>query len=160
EAYLKIHRKQTNQTELQFFDADLVATRQHLYFAILNALQAFRSKTNISKSIAMEMMLFASAQRQIQKAIEHIGIKPASSNLAVVIVGCDFQHITTQLVALSELFSSSSDESVLEITPAKQQKIRSTFQIGDEEIILLKEPPQQSIVALVIERMALLSTQV
>lgn len=108
----------------------------------------------------MEMMLFASAQRQIQKAIEHIGIKPASSNLAVVIVGCDFQHITTQLVALSELLSSSSDESVLEITPAKQQKIRSTFQIGDEEIILLKEPLQQSIVALVIERMALLSTQV
>ena len=82
EAFLKTCRKQINHIELQIFDADLIATYEHLYFATLNALQAFRVKTNITKSVAVELMLFASAKRQIQRAIEHIGIKPQSRNIS------------------------------------------------------------------------------
>jgi tRNA threonylcarbamoyladenosine modification (KEOPS) complex Cgi121 subunit len=65
---------------VQFFDADLVASWQHLYFAVLNALLAFRGERNISRSVAMEAMLYASAQRQIRKAIQRIGVKRASAN--------------------------------------------------------------------------------
>ena len=79
EAFLKEKRKQSQTTYIQFFDADLIATNEHLYFATLNALQAFKNKTNISKSPAMEAMLYASAQRQIQKAIERSGIKPKTT---------------------------------------------------------------------------------
>ena len=63
---------------VQFFDADLVATWQHLYFAVLNALLAFRSGRNVSKSVAMEAMLYASAQRQISKALRLMGVKRGS----------------------------------------------------------------------------------
>ena len=85
---MKANRKEnTENVELQFFDANLIATQQHLYFAALNALQAFQNKTNISKSLAMETMLYASAQRQIQKAIQRCGIKPQTTTMAVIIIG-------------------------------------------------------------------------
>ena len=74
EIFLKANRKQTRQNvDIQFFDAELIATQEHLYFAVLNALQAFKNKTNLSKSPSMETMLYASAQRQIQKAINRAG---------------------------------------------------------------------------------------
>ncbi len=88
EEFLKANRKETKQNvEMQFFDAELIASQKHLYFAALNALQAFQNKTNISKSPAMETMLYASAQRQIQRAIQRCGIKPETKNMAVLIIG-------------------------------------------------------------------------
>jgi len=73
EKFLKTNRKETEQeVDLQFFDADLIATQDHLYFAVINALQAFKNKTNISKSVAMETILYASGQRQIKKQFNSV----------------------------------------------------------------------------------------
>jgi len=55
---------------VQFFDAELIATWQHLYFAALNALLAFKDGNNISKTAQMEIVLYSAAQRQIEKAIK------------------------------------------------------------------------------------------
>lgn len=160
EAFLKTHRKQAAKVELQFFDADLVATEEHLYFAVLNALQAFRGKTNISKSVAMETMLFASAQRQIQKCIECIGIKPQSTNLAVVIVGEDSLKVEDQLKALTDCLGTQPDASVLQLTEGKQKRIRTAFKITEEEIKTENSPTEKAILNLVIEHIALLATQI
>lgn len=160
EAFLKSHRKQANHTELQFFDADLIATQEHLYFAILDALQAFRGKTNISKSLAVEAMLFASAKRQIQRAIEHIGVKPDGKNVAVVIIADDSEATSAQLEALVVYFGCRPDETVLQLTKEKQKRIQSAYEITDTEIKTIKGPVEQAIVNLIIEHMALLSTQV
>jgi tRNA threonylcarbamoyladenosine modification (KEOPS) complex Cgi121 subunit len=107
----------------------------------------------------MEAMLYASAERQISKAIEHIGAKPASANLAVAVVAQDREQIEIQLSALSEYFGCAPDESVLQLTAAKIQKIRAAFQISEDEIKTQKTPIDKALVDLVIERMALLSTQ-
>ena len=98
EIFLKANRKQKRQNiDIQFFDAELIATQEHLYFSVLNALQAFKNKTNLSKSPGMETMLYASAQRQIQKAITRAGIKPETQNMAIIIVGDDPKQIETTL---------------------------------------------------------------
>jgi tRNA threonylcarbamoyladenosine modification (KEOPS) complex Cgi121 subunit len=159
EAYLKSHRKQKSALELQFFDADLVATPEHLYFAVLNALQAFKAKTNCSKSVAVEAMLYASAQRQISRAIEHIGVKPESRNLAVAIVGEDEKQVEKQLIALSEYFGCAPDVTVLQLTEPKKRRIKVAFQVSDEEMGTQKTTAEAALVDLVVERMALLSTQ-
>ncbi|MCJ7714654.1 hypothetical protein MUO66_09400, partial [Candidatus Bathyarchaeota archaeon] len=39
---------------IQFFDSSVVATWQHLFFAIISAQLGFRNQKNISKSIEME----------------------------------------------------------------------------------------------------------
>ncbi len=161
EAFLKANRKQTQQNvDIQFFDAQLIATQEHLYFAALNALQAFKNKTNLSKSPAMETMLYASAQRQIQKAIEHCGIKPQTDSMAVVIIGEDPKQIQNALQAVTKSVGREPDERVLEMTKAKEAKIRKAFEITDAELKTLDNGNQKkAIINLVIERVALLATQ-
>ncbi len=162
EIFLKSNRKQTDQSmDIQFFDADLVASKEHLYFAALNALQAFQNKTNISKSPAMETILYASAQRQIQKAIQHSGIQVQTTNMAVIVIGEDKTQIKTLVEAVTACVGEMPDDRVLEITKIKERKIKEAFQITDEEIrtIIKNNDYDEAIVDLVIERVALLSTQ-
>jgi tRNA threonylcarbamoyladenosine modification (KEOPS) complex Cgi121 subunit len=161
ETFLKNHRKQTTQqqTEIQFFDAQLIASAQHLYFAALNALQAFQNKTNISKSPSMETMLYASAERQIQKAIDRLGIKPQTKTLAVIIIGKDPNHINTQLGTLTKYIGTDPDETVLDMTKEKETKIHQTFQITDIEVETTKNSNAET-KDLVIERVALLASQI
>lgn len=159
-AFLKANRKQTGQqVGIQFFEADLVATEEHLYFAVLNTLQAFRCKTNKSKSVAMETMLYAAAQRQIQKAIDRVGIKPETKRMAVVIVGNDPKCVEAMLTELTACVGSEPDESVLKITKRKQEKIAKTFQISAEQLKTQTSTAEEALVNLVIENVALLSTQ-
>ena len=161
EAFLKTSRKQTRQNvDIQFFDAELIATQEHLYFAILNAVLAFKNKTNHSKSPAMETILYASAQHQIQRAIERCGIKPQTKNIALIIIGEDPKQIQDALQAVTKCVGSEPDESVLEMTKAKEEKIKKTFEITDTELRTLETGNQKKAIAnLVIERVALLSTQ-
>ncbi len=45
EALMKSARKNLpSKTEIQFFSADLIATWEHLYFAVLDALNAFKTE--------------------------------------------------------------------------------------------------------------------
>ncbi len=161
EAYLKANRKQANiEVDVQFFDAEQIATDQHLYFATLNALQAFHSKTNISKSVAVECMLYASAKRQIQKAIRQVGVNPNSETLAAVIVGSSERQVEATLKNLSAFFGVEPDNSVLELSPQKIMKIRGAFQIGDMELqTVTKTTREAALVDLVAEHVALLATQ-
>ena len=161
EEFVKAAREATPQTaSVQFFDADLVATWQHLYFAVLNALVAFKNERNISKSLAMEVMLYASAQRQIRKALQLIGVKSASVNVAVVIVGVNPDSVRAAVSAVSKRVGVEPDETVLELTREKTQLIRKAFGISTEELEAVDEKDAaQALVNLVIERTALLSTQ-
>ena len=162
EEFLKLNRKENQKNlDIQFFDAQLIATREHLYFAVLNSLQAFKNKTNISKSPAMETMLFASAQRQIQRAIQRCGIKPESASMAVVIIGEDPMQIEAALETITRCVGGKPDEKVLELSKVKEKRIREAFEISQEELntVLKKENHFEAVVNLVIERVALLSTQ-
>ncbi len=161
EEFLKAHRKEASQKiDVQFFDAKIVASQEHLYFAVLNALQAFKNQTNISKTLAMETMLYASAQRQIKKSIDHIGIKPQTNCLAVVIIVDEPKQIDALLETLSQYIGIKPDAAVLEITEEKQTKIRHAFQITDEELsTVTKDGKEAALVNLVIERVALLAAQ-
>jgi KEOPS complex subunit Cgi121 len=160
EAFLKAERKQTRQNvEIQFFDAQLIATQEHLYFAVFNALEAFRSKMNRSKSPAMESILYASAQRQIQRAIELLGIKPQTKNMALIIIGEDPKQIQAALKAVTECVGSEPNERVLELNKTKEAKIKKAFEITEDELKTQEDGAQKAIVNLVIERVALLSTQ-
>jgi KEOPS complex subunit Cgi121 len=162
EALLNKDRKmQIHNVELQFFDADLIATERHLYFAVLNALEAFKNKTNLSKSLAMETMLYASAQRQIQKAISKSGIKPESTNIAAVIISQDKTALKTVLNKLTVDLGKNPDENVLKMTTQKMKRLKETFQISEKEIETVSKDKdgEMALVDLVIEHMALLATQ-
>ncbi len=146
---------------IQFFNADLVATWEHLYFATLNALKAFKTKRNISKDLVVEIILYASAQRQIRKAIEIIGIKNDHTNIAVIIVGKTANNIKVELSSVSEYLGKQPNEEVLKLTSSKSERIKRTFGITDQEMTVVAEDNDINcaLVDLVLEKMALLSTR-
>ena len=155
------HRLPSN-CEIQFFDADIVATWQHLYFATVNALMARRNHCNLSKSLAVEIVLYASAQRQIKKALDRIGLKQNSENVAVVIVCPAKKSADAGLETTAKFLKSNPDDSVLELTHAKTQRICEVFDIKQEELeaISARGDPDKALIDLVMERVALLSTKI
>jgi len=161
EGFLKATRREQQGTAVQFFNAELVATWQHLYFAVLNALTAFRNKTNISKSVAVEVMLYASAQRQIRKAIALVGVKRDSATVAAVIIGENSDAVKLALSSISKRVGSEPDETVLALSKTKMHDIRTAFSISEREVatVMKAGDVEQALVDLVIERVALLSTQ-
>ena len=153
--------KQKNVT-IQFFDGKFVATWEHLYFAVLNALMAFRTGRNISKSLAMEVMLYASAQRQISKAIQLMGVKRGCcENIAVVVIGDNDAAVGTELTCISKRLDKVPDDGILGLSGDKAQSIGRAFGISPKELktVMGKDDGEQALVNIVIERMALLSTQ-
>jgi tRNA threonylcarbamoyladenosine modification (KEOPS) complex Cgi121 subunit len=161
EFLIKIKKKTSPDTTVQFFDAEHVAGWEHLYYAVFNALLSMKQKRAISKGLGMEILLYASAQHQIKRATGIMGIKAKGSDIGVIIVSDKALFANQALSAISEQAKAQPDESVLELQDNKTEMIRKTFGITDEELNATEtgRPPQQVVTDLIIERMALLSTK-
>jgi len=147
---------------VQFFDAGLIAGWEHLFFAALNALKAFENGVNVSNSLAIEILLFASAERQIKRAVKLLGVKPETSAAAVLVVAETPKEVTEILKAVSGLVPGERDDSVLELTKEKIEAIKGFFKISDLELQAKLEEEgleKRTLTDLVIEHMALLVTQ-
>jgi tRNA threonylcarbamoyladenosine modification (KEOPS) complex Cgi121 subunit len=160
--FLERVRREVREVPVQFFDAKLIAGQQHLYFAALNALKAFEKKSNISSNLAVEALLYASAQRQIRKAVDTLGVKQDSSEVAVLIIAEDKQETDYCLKIVSGLMPGEREDSVLELIDEKIGGIRRLFGISDLEIdakLRRKGLEKEALTDLVIEHVALLATQ-
>jgi tRNA threonylcarbamoyladenosine modification (KEOPS) complex Cgi121 subunit len=157
----KVSKAKPAGVEVQFFDARRVASWQHLYFAALNALTAFKNKENISKSLAMETLLYAAAERQITRAVELVGIGATSSDVAVLIIGKEPRKMELTLSMVSKNIGGQRDEKVLELSTDKVATIQRVFDISEAELrtVMEKNDADKAMIDLVVERMALLSTQ-
>jgi tRNA threonylcarbamoyladenosine modification (KEOPS) complex Cgi121 subunit len=160
--FLERVRREVREAHVQFFDAKLIAGKQHLYFAALNALKAFEKKSNISSSLAVEALLYASAQRQIRKAVDTLGVKQDSSEVAVLIIAENKQGTNDCLKIVSGLVPGEREDAVLELTDEKIGDIRKLFGISDLEIdakLRRKGLEKEALADLVIEHVALLATK-
>jgi tRNA threonylcarbamoyladenosine modification (KEOPS) complex Cgi121 subunit len=155
-------KKCAGATCIQFFDADSIAGADHLRFAAINALTAFKSKLNISNSVAMETLLYASAQHQIKDSLKLLGISSKSSRVAVLILTETKGKTSAVLDSISELFRGKRDDSVIEFTKEKISRIKKIFGISQMEIEARTEGKlgeKEALTDLVIEHMALLATE-
>jgi len=147
---------------VQFFDATLIAGRDHLRFAALNSLNAFKNKLNISNSLAMETLLYASAQHQIKDALRILGIKPKSSRVAVLVLTQTPKQASSILESVSTLLQGEQDDSVIELSNEKVDGLKRLFQISKLELEAKTEKEgaeKEALLDLIIEHMALLATE-
>jgi len=154
-------KDKTENICVQFFDASLVAGWEHLRFAALNALNAFKGNVNISDSLAMESLLYASAQRQIKEAIKLMGIKSNTNRVAVLILADTQEQISTTLKAVSQLLGGRRDDSVIDLADDKIAVLSRFFGISSIELKAKMERKgleKRALTDLVIEHMALLVT--
>ncbi|UCG36281.1 MAG: hypothetical protein JSV64_06620 [Candidatus Bathyarchaeota archaeon] len=160
EVFSSIERELKSVT-VQLFDAKLIAGWQHLFFAVLNGLQAFRNGTTISKSLAVECLLYACAQRQIKTAFELIGIKPGKPNIAALVLADSRDEVDNALNEVARFVSGIRDDAVLSLNKEKIAQVKSLFGISDVELGTKsgEKGEKAAILDLVIEHMALLITK-
>jgi tRNA threonylcarbamoyladenosine modification (KEOPS) complex Cgi121 subunit len=108
----------------------------------------------------METLLYASAERQIAKATERMGIKPSTSDIAVLIAGKEPRQIESALQTISKSIRAQHDEEVLELSDPKKEMIRRAFNISQPELetVMRRGNLDKALIDVVIERMALLAT--
>lgn len=82
-------KSQYKDCTVQLLNAEGIAGEEHIIHATLHALKAFRRHQNIAQDLGLEICVRASAQRQISKAIDILGIKNGEINICVVAVGCN-----------------------------------------------------------------------
>ena len=160
--FLDEFRRKNIGAAVQFFDAKHVAGAQHLHFAALHALNAFKKNIAISNNLAVEALLYASAQRQIKKAVKMLGIKQDSSEVAALIITDKNKKKLDSLKLVTENVPGVQDDSVVKLTDKKIVKIKKLFRISDLELeakLEKKGLEKEAITDLVIERMALLVTK-
>jgi KEOPS complex subunit Cgi121 len=151
-------------SEIQFFDGGRVAGKEHLEIAAINALHAYKSGIGISRSLAMETLLYASAQRQIDAAITRIGVNQDSKVVGFVAFSETGEAALVLEDKIAQIAEVELNEELLEEwSEEKTRKIVTLYGISATELEAVKMPRQEiheAIKRAVVERVALLSTRI
>lgn len=130
----------------QFFDADFVLGEEHILSAIDHARRAFETKKNISKSMAMEILVYVSGEPQIANALGKVGIKDGCKRIALV------ADEDLDVMGFISHLNFNSDDDVLKCTKAKLEN----FGIGEQEISAVEK---DKIKDLILERVAMVDVR-
>ncbi len=147
--------------DIQMVNLDRIAGRKHLYFAVLNALHAFQRSTNISRTLAMEFLLYASAQKQILEAIKTMGVDKDTKNVVIIAIGKSEHSLMEFIERLTSVIRPKSDDTLLDRwSDDKAESLLLTFKISEKELQAMagKRPQKETIQELIVERVALLAT--
>jgi len=149
--------------EVQFLDGGHVAGKEHLELAAINASLAFKSRINISRNLAMETLLYASAQRQIDAAIAKIGVTRASKTVGIVAFAESDRDAQVLEDKIAQILKVELNAGLLDAwSEEKRRSITVLFGITAKELEAIKMPHQEigeAIKKAVVERVALLSTR-
>ena len=118
---------------IQVFNANLIYGKNHLISATEHAFRAMKQKTNTTNSLAMEILLYASGERQLKLAIPKMGIKKGNNNIAFVFTNSNISdRIVNDVLKQLDL---ERDDKVLEGDVNTLKK----FGISKKEIETLRE---------------------
>jgi len=134
---------------VQALDADKIAGERHIRFAAKKALAAFSEARNIAKDAGMEIMRYASGERQIERAL-FLRISDRTERMALVLArpecGCSWPD-ASELSRIIELDKQGFSFCA--------KAVKEAFNISSEE---LRAVGEERIEDLVIERVALVDT--
>jgi KEOPS complex subunit Cgi121 len=138
---------------IQALDAAVVYGKDHLISATKHAQRAFEQGTNTTNSLALEILLYAAGERQIQKAIIKMGVKKGKQGVAFVLIDelkrkSDKKTYDSIVDKLLRVFYLTPDDKVLE----GDQDTLKRFGITDQELLTL---PENKYGDLILEKVAL-----
>ncbi|MCD7782081.1 MAG: KEOPS complex subunit Cgi121 [Methanosphaera sp.] len=131
------HMKENSIIQLLY--TDHIAGETHLKQAIAHAITSFNQGNNFANDKGLEVCVRLSGQKQINVALNMLGIKN-SGNITVLYIECSSEQITK-----TEQLLTSRDDSLLE--EYDKDEIIKTYDLGDDD----------NIIDLLCEKIALLS---
>ncbi len=118
---------------IQLMNPILIVDTHHLICAAQNALNAWLGGYAISRSLSLEIGLYASGQRQIAKALDSIGVTDDNERVAIVVIDKHKKTVKECIKSMSRLIGTESSEF---IHPSKEriEAIKQHFVINNLEI--------------------------
>ncbi|MDH4212984.1 MAG: KEOPS complex subunit Cgi121 [Candidatus Thorarchaeota archaeon] len=120
---------------VQFFNGAMIVDELHLLSAAQNALNAWRGDYMRSRSLDVEIVIYASAQHQIGRALELMGVSDKTVTVAVVALGDDEQKVQTSVLDLEQAIGNEISPA-FEMTVEKLKTLMAAFHISESEILL------------------------
>jgi len=133
---------------VQALNADLLSGVRHIQFAVEKAIRSFESGKNTANNLGMEIMLYASGSRQIEKALD-LGVKNGENRVAIVLVG---ENVPDEAAFDIMTLLNSEDASIVDYSDRKKEDLLKLFNITAAELEAVGE---DKIPELVLERVAL-----
>jgi tRNA threonylcarbamoyladenosine modification (KEOPS) complex Cgi121 subunit len=157
---LKQLRSINARAEVQLVKADLIAGPEHLQFAARNALNSFKGDKRRSKSLAVELLLYLSCQRQIAKAIRFLGVDPEDSRVALIALSDSKGAIQEVARHAESIINGKQDDSQIEIgSKEKMTLLQRSYGVTRKELEAAwfeGEAQSSTLKRLIVERSALL----
>lgn len=138
----------------QIVDAGRVAGRDHLWLAAVNAVRSTETGLALSKNITIEALLYASAQDQITKALDMLGVSAKTKVIALMVFSPSQAEAKSAYRKVSKLLGEE-DDGVLELNDEKATILKKAYGISDAE--LDAAGGDKALGGLIVERGALLS---
>ncbi|WP_224425881.1 KEOPS complex subunit Cgi121 [Methanobrevibacter sp. TMH8] len=114
---------------IQLIDSKAIAGEKHLLHGIIHGILAFKRNENLAKDLGIEICVRISAQRQISKALEILGLKEGEMEIVAILINCPDYFINE----LSNIFNR--DDSVF--TP-DSSILKNIYNISDEELDVME----------------------
>jgi tRNA threonylcarbamoyladenosine modification (KEOPS) complex Cgi121 subunit len=139
-----------NDIIIQVFDADIIYGKNHLISSIKHALRSLERGKNTTNSIAMEIILYSSGERQLKLAIPKMGIKNYKNKIIFILFKekNNLKNINNLIKELLKLLSLKRCDNVLNGNKDKLKK----FGINKHEI---KTISNKNFEKLIMEKVAL-----
>jgi len=145
----------TSPAVFQIFDATRIAGWRHLYMAAVNAVGAFESGTTISRGLGIEVLLYASCQDQISRALDVVGVSPDTDKLALIILRDGPSEAEAVFEKAADILGEAAD-SVLGLDEAKFREIAEVFGVSENALEAVGGERDKALTSLLVEKGALL----
>lgn len=143
----------SNETTSQIFNAKRIAGKNHLLHALKLALESLEKGNQFADDPRIELTCWTAALRQIDKAINRVGVKEDSDEIAVITIGEDSKGVKKSQRKIFRELDIKEDEGVLEITDEKIDDLQEAFSILRTQLKI------SSLEDIVIEKIALLGLE-
>ena len=101
---------------IQLLNADAIVSKNHIVHGVNQAFLAFERGENLAKDISVEIALRCSAQRQISKAFNILGLKEGEMNLVAILSNCnDYTDELSSIFTLDESVLSPDSENLMKV---------------------------------------------
>ena len=107
----------------QLFDNRYIWGYRHLYSAIWHALNAKKNNRMISKTLSIEVLLYAAGQRQIKKAIALLGVKENIDDVVGLLIGEKDNQVINANIQLQKKLHLKPNPNLLEDFSSKNQHV-------------------------------------
>lgn len=125
---------------IQILDSRLIVDDGHILSAVQNAIYAHRGDYQKSRTLDVEIAVYASGQRQISRAFDLVGVSERTRHPVIIVIGSSQSEVRKSLLAVITRLGTPL-ENAFQPDKKRLQDIIHTFDISESELSTFTSSP-------------------